>query len=118
MIIIDIDDVPKSCDVCPFMRTNDDLMSDDYRYMYCGFPYMGEFVSDYIACRHPNCPIKCDIEDIKADMHNSKLWKGFSKYPNARKHDVGLDRYYDMGLDKALNIIDTNVNSGDTDDSN
>lgn len=68
MIVIDIDDVPKSCDVCPFMRTNDDLMSDDYRYMYCGFPYMGEFVSDYITCRHPNCPIKCNIEDIKAEI--------------------------------------------------
>lgn len=50
-------EMPKSCDVCPFVGTNDDLMSDDYRYLYCGFPYMGQYVTDYEASRHPDCPI-------------------------------------------------------------
>lgn len=50
-------EMPKSCDVCPFAGTNDDLMSDDYRYLYCGFPYMGQFVTDYEATRHPDCPL-------------------------------------------------------------
>ncbi len=50
-------EMPKSCDVCPFVGTNDDLMSDDYRYLYCGFPYMGQFVTDYEATRHPDCPL-------------------------------------------------------------
>ena len=49
--------MPKSCDVCPFMKTNDDLMNEDYRYMYCDFPYIGEYVTDYIATRHTECPL-------------------------------------------------------------
>ncbi len=53
-------EMPKSCDVCPFMKTNDDIMSDDYRYMYCDFPYMGEFVTDYEEARHPDCPLGGD----------------------------------------------------------
>lgn len=56
-IIIRGMEMPKSCDVCPFVGTNDDLMSDDYRYLYCGFPYMGQYVTDYEASRHPDCPI-------------------------------------------------------------
>lgn len=50
-------EMPKSCDVCPFVGTNDDLMSDDYRYLYCGFPYMGQFVTDYEATRRADCPL-------------------------------------------------------------
>ena len=50
-------DMPKSCDVCDFMRTNDDLMSADYRYMYCGFPGMGDYVTDYTQCRLAKCPL-------------------------------------------------------------
>ena len=56
--LIKFDEEIKSCDVCPFCKTNDDLDSEDYRHMYCGYPQMGEFVTDYIACRHPDCPIK------------------------------------------------------------
>lgn len=50
-------DMPKSCDVCDFMRTNDDLMSADYRYMYCGFPGMGDYVTDYTQYRLEKCPL-------------------------------------------------------------
>ncbi len=57
MLMIDME-MPESCDICPFRKINDDLMSDDYRYMYCDYPYMGEYVSNYIASRHPDCPLK------------------------------------------------------------
>lgn len=50
-------ELPKSCDVCPFMKTNDSLSCEDYRYMYCDFPNIGEFVTDYIASRHADCPL-------------------------------------------------------------
>ena len=56
-IVIDFE-MPKSCDVCPFMKTNDDLFSSDCRYMYCGYPHMGEYVTDCIAARHPLCPLR------------------------------------------------------------
>ena len=55
--LIKFDEEIKSCDVCPFCETNDDLDSEDYRHMYCGYPHIGEFVTDYIACRHPDCPL-------------------------------------------------------------
>ena len=57
-VIVTRIDMPKSCDICSYMETNDDLMSSDYRYMYCGQPYMGDYVTDYVACRHPDCPLK------------------------------------------------------------
>lgn len=50
-------DMPKSCDVCDFMRINDDLMSTDYRFMFCGFPGMGKFVTYYTDCRPSDCPL-------------------------------------------------------------
>lgn len=66
----------KSCYDCPFCSANDDLDSEDYRSMYCSFPNIGEFVTDYDACRHPNCPLKelpehgdlGDISDLYANL--------------------------------------------------
>lgn len=49
--------MPKNCVICPFMKTNDDLESDDYRFRYCDFPFIGEFVTDYEKSRHPACPL-------------------------------------------------------------
>lgn len=50
-------EMPKSCDICPFCKSNDDLELEDYRRLYCDFPNMGEFVTDYEASRHPSCPL-------------------------------------------------------------
>ena len=77
--LIKFDEEIKSCDVCPFCKTNDDLDSEDYRHMYCGYPQMGEFVTDYIACRHPDCPLKevpphgrlGDLDKVAGRMHNN-----------------------------------------------
>ena len=56
-VIIDMD-MPKSCDVCPYRKENEDVASDDPRHSYCSQPYMGEYVTDYIASRHPECPME------------------------------------------------------------
>ncbi len=50
-------EMPKNCNICPFSKTNDDLESDDYRFRYCDFPFIGEFVTDYEKSRHPDCPL-------------------------------------------------------------
>ena len=42
-------DMPKSCDECDFV---------DEQYHYCNIPWFGKDVSDYVACRHENCPLK------------------------------------------------------------
>ena len=92
MVILDMD-MPKSCSKCEIAKIS-------------SCPLFYKNAAENLEGRLSDCPIKCDVADIKSEIHNSKLWKGFSKYPNARKHDVGLDRHYDMGLDKALGIID------------
>lgn len=78
-------EMPKSCDVCPFVGTNDDLMSDDYRYLYCGFPYMGQFVTDYEATRHADCPLVplpeghgrlIDADSLIGRLHNTYFHDG------------------------------------------
>ena len=42
-------DMPKSCDECDFI---------DERYHYCNIPWFGKDVSDYVACRHEDCPLR------------------------------------------------------------
>ena len=42
-------DAPKSCDECQFI---------DEQYHFCAVPWFGKDVTDYIACRHPECPLK------------------------------------------------------------
>ena len=42
-------DVPISCDMCDFV---------DERFHYCNIPWFGKDVSDYVACRHEDCPLK------------------------------------------------------------
>ena len=95
MIILDMD-IPKSCSKCELAKIS-------------SCPLFYRNAAESIAGRLSDCPIKCDIEDIKVDIQGSKLWKGFSDNPNLRKHDIGLDRHFDLGLDKALNVIDTHT---------
>lgn len=42
-------DMPKSCDECNFI---------DELYHYCNIPWFGKDVSDYVACRHEDCPLR------------------------------------------------------------
>ena len=88
-IVIDYDGMPRSCDVCRFSKTNDDLLSEDYRYMYCDFPGIGEYVTDYEATRHPDCPL---INELPVDIGDIVYFAGYDKnYPdesNVEEHEV------------------------------
>lgn len=42
-------DMPKSCDECDFIDT---------QLHYCTIPWFGKDVSDYVVCRHEECPLK------------------------------------------------------------
>lgn len=42
-------DMPKSCDECDFI---------DERFRYCNIIWFGKDVSDYVICRHEDCPLK------------------------------------------------------------
>lgn len=42
-------DMPNSCDECNFI---------DECYHYCDIPWFGKDVSDYVACRHEDCPLR------------------------------------------------------------
>ena len=46
------------------------------------------------------------LDKIRAEIEQSKRWRGYSGNPVIDQHDIGLDRYFDRGLDKALAIID------------
>ena len=47
-------DMPESCDMCNFI---------DEMYHYCNVPWFGKDVSDYVACRHEDCPL-CSLPQI------------------------------------------------------
>ena len=50
-------DIPESCDMCDFVDNNQPPIYGVDK-MYCGFPGIGEDVSDYIACRPDWCPLR------------------------------------------------------------
>lgn len=52
--------------------------------------------------------IRCGVplEDVKAEIREAKRYRGTNANPYLNKHDAGLDRYFDLGLDKALRILD------------
>lgn len=59
-------DMPESCDMCDFVD-NDQPPIYGVDKMYCGFPGIGEDVSDCIACRPGWCPLRPMPE--KGEMH-------------------------------------------------
>lgn len=50
------------------------------------------------------CPLK-SIDGLIDRIEQAKQYKGESGNPHIDVHDVGLDRYFDLGLDKAIKII-------------
>lgn len=57
-------DMPKSCDECDFI---------DAQYHYCNIPWFGKDVSDYVACRHEECPLKPIPK--KKDSNKALTWE-------------------------------------------
>ena len=89
MIVIDMD-MPKSCDECVFFDGEDMCYAD------------GTFALSQSAFenRPTWCPIKCDIEDIKADISEYKD----DKIIHAERNEM---------IDIVLQIIDKHT-KGDT----
>lgn len=59
-------DMPESCDMCDFVDNNQPPIYGVDK-MYCGFPGIGDDVSDYIACRPDWCPLRPMPEKREAD---------------------------------------------------
>ena len=71
-------DMPKSCDECDFI---------DSQLHYCNIPWFGKDVSNYVSCRHEECPLKAlpspidisgcktEITKARAQEHNALLAK-------------------------------------------
>lgn len=57
-------------------------------------------------CNEPprSCPIK-SVDGLIEIIEQAKQYKGRSGNPYIDAHDVGLDRHFDLGLDKAIKII-------------
>ena len=67
-------------------------------------------ILEIIAEQHPVKAVPLSVlQEIRQEIEQSKQYKGQSGNPYIDVHDVGLDRYFDLGLTKALNIIDRHL---------
>ena len=85
-IVVDMD-MPKSCAECP-------LHTDAMSKVFCGQTH--KCVGTTVACyeRMKDCPIKCDIEDINAEIeglmsHDDYMVDGFNVLDIIDKHIKG-----------------------------
>ena len=102
MIVIDMD-MPKSCCECPMCHPK----GKDEPWNYACFQEMMDInLDEWDEKRHPNCPIKCDIEDIKDNMKEEIASK-----------ESGKPMIQNCGLSLELEIIDKHT-KGDTDARN
>ena len=67
-------DMPKSCDECDFV---------DSQYHYCNIPWFGKDVSDYVVCRHEQCPLKSLPNPIDISGCKTEITKARAKEYNA-----------------------------------
>ena len=49
------------------------------------------------------------LQEIRQEIEQSKHYKGKSGDSFIDAHDVGLDKYFDLGIKKALKIIDKHI---------
>lgn len=89
MIVIDMD-MPKDCRECP-LRTKGNMSPLNYCMALLG----RRLVNDIYNSKAHFCPIKCDIEDIKAEIEQIEII--------GHIRDVECFR---AGINTALNIID------------
>ena len=96
MIVIDMD-MPKSCATCKIMCKHKEKAGIRYS--------RGDFSI-------PNsCPIKCDIEDIKADI--TEFMNSIPKLCDCKEgwHNAGQR----IGLEQACEIIDRHISGKEND---
>ena len=89
MIVIDMD-MPKNCTDCPCLNSE---------YGYCQVDY--KRMDRFNATKPKNCPIKCDIEQIRAEIKTLKI-RGTD--------DVSITNNF--AIDKVLQIIDKHMKGG------
>lgn len=46
------------------------------------------------------------LDKIRDEIEECKQYRGMTENPVIDKHNLGLDKYYDLGLEKAIKIID------------
>ena len=106
MIVIDTD-MPKNCTECP-------LYSSGLGVDFCTLASHGcvDRVNYNPSIKPQWCPIKCDIEDIKAgiDREIRDIEKNTTEFGNAPV------RFFNKGIRASLKIIDKHMR-GDTDES-
>ena len=96
MIVIDMD-IPTSCCECPMCHPK----GKDEPWNYACFQEMMDInLDEWDEKRHPNCPIKCDIEDIKTEIEAIDVTMGTSDYPFIPR-------------EKVLEIIDRHMKGAD-----
>jgi len=93
MIVIDMD-IPESCCECPMCHPK----GKDEPWNYACFQGMMDInLDEWDEQRHPKCPIKCDIEDIKVEIE---------QIVDEEKAD---DEKWSRGLYYALKVIDKHI---------
>lgn len=88
MIVIDID-MPKCCQECPMRQKGINTPSH-----YCMVGVGRKLINDIYNSKADFCPIKCDIDDIKAEIlslmsHDDYMVDGFNVLEIIDKHISG-----------------------------
>lgn len=100
-IIITGMDIPESCCECPICHPK----GKDEPWNYACFQEMLDINLDkWDKQRHSDCKMKT-IEGLIEKIKEVKQYKGKSGNPYIDVHDRGLDRYFDLGIDRAIKII-------------
>jgi len=89
MIVIDMD-MPKNCEECKAICSR---FNGNETVYYCGLTdlFIANYSEDLCESRAVNCPIKCDIEDIKAQIQRLPYQKIFESVSRQAIVDVTLE---------------------------
>ena len=105
MVVIDID-MPKSCEECKAICSR---FNGNETVYYCGLTdlFIANYPEDLCEPREVNCPIKCDIKDIRAEIQEHT-----QRYTLARESG-GMGQVdwsdYLIKADDVIKIIDKHI---------
>lgn len=80
--VLVMDMPPKSCGMCDFVKADSITMSCVGK-MYCGVPWIGEDVTDYIECRPDFCPLREMPEKKRGDKLQDEISDSYNAGWNA-----------------------------------
>lgn len=101
-VIITGMDMPKGCTKCSYL--DKEYNSDDTPISICRLLNYSEIDGFSTGERYFDCPLK-SVKGLIEQIEQAKQYKGLTGNPTIDKHNIGLDRYFDLGLDKAIKII-------------